>query len=82
MLTTKQKVVSFAAVGALVWLRYAKSAGGARRFLSEAGKRLEETVGSIHGAMDRMQKFTHKADLFLQEVIKTGQQYKLESDAP
>lgn len=59
--------MSLAIVGALFWLRQARSARGVRRFLSEAGRILLETVVHIHEARNDVQKLAQDIDLFLQQ---------------
>jgi signal transduction histidine kinase len=85
MITRKQKIIyasaGGAAVSSLIWLRYGKSAGGAREFLGGTGAKVMRTLRRIHGVMDTIQKRSEEIDRLVEEMIDLGRIEKSQVEA-
>ena len=80
MVSTKQKAIYLATGGAaaatLVWLRYAKSAAGARRFMGRAGARAGKTLNGIQNSLSTIRKRTEEVDRIVHELVQIGSEQK------
>ncbi len=85
MATENQKVAVLLAGGtiaaALIWLRYAKSAARARRFMDEIGLKASQTLDGIQNTLTTIQKRTEEVDRFVQELVRAGKEQKAHAEA-
>ncbi|MBZ5496095.1 MAG: hypothetical protein LAP85_06800 [Acidobacteriia bacterium] len=84
MVSRKQKAICLAtggtAAAALVWLRYAKSAAGARSFLGEAGAKVSKTLGDLQSALSTLRKRTEEVDRLVHELVRLGSEQKAKAE--
>ncbi len=73
MVSRKQKAFYVALAAGLVWLRYAKSAEGARRRLKEAGD-------TLNHALKTVQERTEQIDAVVHDVIVAAKEQKTRAE--
>lgn len=80
MLSRKQKAAYLAAgaasTAAIVWLRYAKSAAGARSFLADTGAKAGRAIGSILSALATVQQRLEETDRLVHGFVQLGNEQK------
>lgn len=84
MLSRKQRTIYLAAGGttaaALVWLRYARSAAGARGYLRKTGGKARRTLGEIQTRLSALQKRVEEADRLLHAFAQLGSEQKTKAE--
>jgi hypothetical protein len=85
MLSRKKKAAYLAAgaasAAAIVWLRYARSAEGARNFLGAAGARMGTILGSIQSTLTAVRERTEEVDRLVHEFAQLGSEQKVRAEA-
>jgi hypothetical protein len=80
MLSKKQKAAHLAAgaasTAAIIWLRYAKSAAGARDFLANTGAKAGRALGSIGSALATVQQRLEETDRLVHDFVQLGSEQK------
>ncbi len=76
MVSGKQKAILLASGGAaaaaVVWLRYARSAAGARRFLGKTGAKAGRTLSGIQKSLSSVAKRMEEVDRIVHELALIG----------
>ncbi len=84
MLTTRQRAIYLAAGGTaaagLVWLRYARSAAGARSFLKETGGKARRSLAEMQAALSALQKRVEETDKLLHMFARLGSEQKAKAE--
>jgi hypothetical protein len=85
MLSRKQKAdllaVGAATAAAVIWLRYARSADGARSFLSAAGTKMGRILSGIQNTLTRVRQRTEEIDRLIHELAQLGSEQKARAEA-
>ena len=80
MLSRKQKVAYLSAgaasTAAILWLRYAKSAAGARCFLTGTGAKAGRALGSVRSALASVQQRLEETDRLVHDFVQLGREQK------
>jgi type VI protein secretion system component VasK len=58
----------------LIWLRYAKSAARARRFLDEIAQKASRTLDGIQNTLTTIQNRSDEVYRFVHELVRTGKE--------
>jgi hypothetical protein len=85
MLSRKQKAAYLAAgaasAAAIVWLRYARSAEGARNCLGAAGAKMGTILGCIQSTLTAVRERTEEVDRLVHEFAQLGSEQKVRAEA-
>jgi prefoldin subunit 5 len=84
MISRKERALYLAtggvAAAAFVWLRYAKSASSARRFLSESGSKVLRTLDSIQETLATISQRIEEVDRIGHELINASSEQKAKAE--